>query len=98
MAGPNGVLENLQEQVSALTHSKTGKPFEPNIIHHFSFREETIILCVICVPCGYSGKEKGIPYIIIQTMLNISNIHGGIQDLAKSRALLNWQGVREPKP
>ncbi|HOM85553.1 MAG TPA: hypothetical protein PKV18_07110 [Tenuifilaceae bacterium] len=93
--GPNGVLENLQEHFSALDYiAKTGKPFEPNIPHHFSFRggdDYSYVLSAYLA--AILAKKKGIPYIIIQTMLNTPKYTWGIQDLAKSRALLKL--VRE---
>jgi hypothetical protein len=88
--GPNTVKYNLEEHMETLNYiALTGKPFEPNIPHHFSFRGGDDYTYVLS---GYlaakTAKKKGIKYFILQTMLNTPKYTFGIQDLAKARALL----------
>lgn len=88
--GPNDVLANLIEHHRVLDFiAATDKPFEPNIPHHFSFRggdDATYVLS------GYlaarSAKQRGVRTLILQVMLNTPKYTLGVQDLAKTRALL----------
>jgi len=88
--GPNDVLANLVEHHRVLdVVAATGKPFEPNIPHHFSFRggdDATYVLS------GYlaarSAKRRGVRTLVLQVMLNTPKATLGVQDLAKARALL----------
>lgn len=89
--GPNSVIENLKEHFETLKFiAKSGKPFEPNVPHHFAFRGADDYTYVLS---GYlaakTAKKIGIKYFILQTMLNTPKYTWGIQDLAKSRALLS---------
>jgi hypothetical protein len=88
--GPNPVKENLREHLAVLRCiAATGKPFEPNVPHHFAFRG--------CDDAGYvlsgylaarAAKEAGIRTLVLQVMLNTPKYTWGVQDLAKARALL----------
>ncbi len=88
--GPNPVRENLREHLAVLRYiAATGKPFEPNVPHHFAFRG--------CDDTGYvlsgylaarAAKEAGIRTLVLQVMLNTPKYTWGVQDLAKARALL----------
>lgn len=93
--GPYTVRENLEQHFEALKIiAKTGKPFEPNIPHHFSFRggdDYTYVLSAYLA--AKTAKRLGVRYFILQTMLNTPKYTWGVQDLAKARALLSL--VRE---
>jgi hypothetical protein len=93
--GPYGVRENLEQHLATLdVIARSGKPFEPNIPHHFSFRggdDYTYVLSAYLA--AKTAKLKGIRYFVLQIMLNTPKYTWGVQDLAKARALL--QLVRE---
>jgi hypothetical protein len=93
--GPYSVKKNLEQHYKTLqVVAKTGKPFEPNIPHHFSFRggdDYTYVLSAYLA--AVTAKKLGIKYFILQTMLNTPKYTWGVQDLAKARALLKL--VRE---
>lgn len=89
--GPNPVAENLAEHHAALRSiAASGKPFEPNVPHHFAFRGADDVSYVVS---GYvaarAAKEAGIRLLVLQIMLNTPKTTWGIQDLAKARALLS---------
>jgi hypothetical protein len=88
--GPNTVRENLHEHMAALrTIAESGKPFEPNVPHHFAFRGSDDLSYVVS---GYlaarTAKEAGIHTLVLQVMLNTPKYTWGVQDLAKARAFL----------
>lgn len=88
--GDNSVLENLKEHFDAIKYiASTGKPLEPNVPHHFAFRGTDDISYIIS---GYlaakTAKRLGIKNLILQNMLNTPKYTIGLQDLAKSRAML----------
>ncbi len=93
--GPYPVDLNLQQHLETLKFiAKSGKPFEPNIPHHFSFRggdDYTYVLSAYLA--AKTAKITGIRYLVLQTMLNTPKYTWGVQDLAKARALLKL--VRE---
>ena len=88
--GPNSLYENLQEQFEALSViASTGKPYEPNIPHHFAFRgSDDISYIVSAVLAARVAKRMGIHDLIVQIMLNVPKATWGINDLAKARAVL----------
>ncbi|GAB1474493.1 hypothetical protein MASR2M69_19340 [Bacteroidota bacterium] len=88
--GPYTVKENLEQHIETLKYiSKTGKPFEPNIPHHFSFRGSDDYSYVLSAYlAAKTAKKFGIKYIVLQIMLNTPKYTWGVQDLAKARALL----------
>jgi len=88
--GPNSVQENLQQHVETLKYiAATGKPFEPNVSHHFAFRgADDVTYVVAAVLAARLGKSVGIRRLIFQNMLNTPKYTWGVQDLAKSRANL----------
>lgn len=93
--GPNSVRTNLDEHMETLRFiARTGKPFEPNIPHHFGFRGADDLTYVLS---GYlaarTARAHGVPWLILQNMLNTPRQTAGVQDLAKARALLRL--VRE---
>ncbi|MGQ9881463.1 MAG: hypothetical protein ACUVSV_11465 [Armatimonadota bacterium] len=92
---PYSVRENLHQHLEALRFiAESGKPFEPNIPHHFAFRgTDDISYVVSSVLAARTAKRLGVRTLILQNMLNTPKATWGIQDLAKSRALLSL--VRE---
>ena len=88
--GPNTLHENLQQHVETLRYiAATGKPFEPNVPHHFAFRGADDVTCIVSVVLAarLAGK-MGISRLVLQNMLNTPRWTWGIQDLAKARATL----------
>lgn len=88
--GPYPLRENLDQMLAALRYiASVGKPFEPNVPHHFAFRGADDATYVLS---GYIAarvaKAVGIRCLIAQNMLNTPKYTWGVQDLAKSRALL----------
>lgn len=88
--GPNSVMRNLLEHEATLRYiASTGKPFEPNVPHHFAFRGGDDVSFVVS---GYlaakAAKAAGVRFLVLQVMLNTPKATWGIQDLAKARALL----------
>ena len=93
--GPYDVLPNLRNHFDTLkVVAQSGKPFEPNVPHHFAFRGADDFSYVLS---GFlavkSAKLQNIRYLVLQVMLNTPKYTFGVQDLAKSRALLKL--VRE---
>lgn len=93
--GPNSVRENLAQHVETLKYiATTGKPFEPNIPHHFAFRgADDVTYVVSSVLAAKTAKSLGVRNFVLQVMLNTPKYTWGVQDLAKARAML--QLVRE---
>ena len=88
--GPYGLRENLGQMVEALRYiAAAGKPFEPNVPHHFAFRGADEASYVVS---GYlaarTAKALGVQQLIVQNMLNTPRYIWGVQDLARSRTLL----------
>ncbi|HUT57108.1 MAG TPA: cobalamin-binding protein [Phycisphaerae bacterium] len=93
--GPYDVRENLQQHVETLKYiATTGKPFEANVPHHFAFRgADDVTYVVSAVLAARLAKTMGIRHFVLQNMLNTPKYTWGVQDLAKSRAMLTL--VRE---
>ena len=93
--GPYSVRENLQQHVETLKYiATTGKPFEANVPHHFAFRgADDVTYIVSAVLAAKLAKAMGIRQFVLQNMLNTPKYTWGVQDLAKSRAMLHL--VRE---
>ena len=89
--GPYAVLENLQQHFRTLEYiATTGKPFEPNVPHHFAFRGADDVTDVVSAfLAAKAAKRMGIRRLILQVMLNTPKYVWGIQDLAKARAMLH---------
>ncbi|TET18698.1 MAG: cobalamin-binding protein, partial [Candidatus Aminicenantes bacterium] len=69
--------------------AKTGKPYEPNIAHHFAFRgSDDVTYVVSAYLAAKTAKLIGIEYLVLQNMLNTPKSTLGVKDLAKSRVLL----------
>lgn len=88
--GPYTLLENLRQHVETLCIiARTGKPFEPNVQHHFAFRgADDVTYVVSAILAAQVAKKMGVRYLILQNMLNTPKTTWGVQDLAKSRAML----------
>jgi hypothetical protein len=93
--GRNTVYQNLGEHLETLRFiAASQKPFEPNIPHHFAFRGGDDVTYVLSAYlAAKTAKLHGVRYFILQNMLNTPKYTWGIQDLAKSRAMLSL--VRE---
>ena len=89
--GPNGLYENLREHIEAIKYiATTNKPVETNVSHHFAFRGcDDITYIVSGYLAAKTAKKCGVKTFILQNMLNTPRSTWGIQDLAKSRALIN---------
>jgi hypothetical protein len=88
--GPNSVRENLREHLETLKFiAATGKPFEPNIPHHFAFRgSDDVTYVTVAFLAALVAKRQGVRFFVLQNMLNTPKYTAGVQDLAKARALL----------
>lgn len=88
--GPYSVRQNLDAHFETLRFvAASGKPFEPNVPHHFAFRGADDVTCVVAgVLAARAAKSLGVPVLILQVMLNTPKATWGLQDLAKARALL----------
>lgn len=88
--GPYDVYTNLKQHIETLKYiAKTNKPFEPNVPHHFAFRGADDVTYVVSAYLSAKlAKKMGIKTLILQNMLNTPRATWGIQDLAKSRAML----------
>jgi hypothetical protein len=88
--GKNTVLENLKEHIETIKYiAQTGKPLEPNVPHHFSFRGgDDITYILSAYLAAKTAKKYGIRHLILQNMLNTPKHTCGVQDLAKGRLML----------
>lgn len=88
--GPYDLYTNLKQHIETLKYiAATGKPFEPNVSHHFAFRgADDVTYIVSAYLAAKLAKKMGIKTLILQNMLNTPRSTWGIQDLAKSRAML----------
>jgi hypothetical protein len=88
--GTYPLRENLDQMLATLRYvASVGKPFEPNVPHHFAFRgADDATYLVSGYIAGRVAKSAGIRCLIAQNMLNTPKYTWGVQDLAKSRALL----------
>jgi hypothetical protein len=98
--GPNTLIENLRQHIETLgLVARSGKPFEPNIPHHFAFRGADDVTCIVAaILAARTAKRIGVRYLILQTMLNTPKGTWGVQDLAKARALLQLARQLEACP
>lgn len=89
--GPNNLYKNLKEHIETMKYiALINKPFEANVSHHFAFRGcDDITYVVVAYLAAKMAKKCGIKVFILQNMLNTPRSTWGIQDLAKSRAMLN---------
>ena len=92
--GPNSLYWNLEEHINTIKAiAEMGKPLEANVSHHFAFRGcDDVTYIVSAYLAAKLAKKCGISVFILQNMLNTPRITWGIQDLAKSRALIRLIG------
>lgn len=97
--GPYDVYTNLNQHIETIKYiAKTNKPFEANVSHHFAFRgADDVTYIVSAYLAAKLAKKLGIKTFILQNMLNTPRLTWGIQDLAKSRALLKLVKSLEDK-
>ncbi len=88
--GPYDLYTNLKQHIQTIKYiAKTDKPFEANVSHHFSFRGSDDVTYVVSVYLAAKlAKKLGVKTFILQNMLNTPRATWGIQDLAKSRAMI----------
>ncbi|NLJ41553.1 MAG: cobalamin B12-binding domain-containing protein [Clostridiales bacterium] len=88
--GPYDLYTNLEQHIEAMKFiAKTNKPMEANVSHHFAFRgADDVTYIVSAYLAAKLAKSLGIKTFILQNMLNTPRSTWGIQDLAKSRAML----------
>jgi hypothetical protein len=97
--GPYNLYNNLHHHIETLYYiANINKPFEPNVSHHFSFRGSDDVTYIVSAYLAVKlAKIIGIKTVILQNMLNTPKYTWGIQDLAKSRALLSIvRGLESP--
>ena len=95
--GENSLYKNLQEHIDTLYYIATiNKPVETNVPHHFAFRGcDDITYIVSAYISAKMAKTTGNKLYILQNMLNTPRSTWGVQDLAKSRALLKLVKILE---
>ncbi|AEH51564.1 cobalamin-binding protein [Pseudothermotoga thermarum] len=88
--GPYDLYTNLKEHIETIKYiATTNKPFEANVPHHFAFRgADDVTYIVSAYLSAKLAKKLGIKTFILQNMLNTPRSTWGVQDLAKSRAML----------
>ena len=88
--GPYDVYTNLKQHIDTIKYiAKTDKPFEANVPHHFAFRgADDVTYIVSAYLAAKLAKKLGIKTFVLQNMLNTPRFTWGIQDLAKSRAMI----------
>jgi len=93
--GPLTVEAGLREHHQALRYiASAGKPFEPNVSHHFAFRGSDDLACIVsAVLVSRLARREGIRLLVLQNMLNTPKVTWGTRDLVKARVLLRL--VRE---
>lgn len=89
--GPYDLYTSLKQHIETIKYiAKINKPFEANVSHHFGFRgADDVTYIVSAYLAAKLAKKLGIKTFILQNMLNTPRITWGIQDLAKSRAMLS---------
>ncbi len=82
--------ENLQQHYEALRFiAGSGKPYEPNVSHHFAFRgSDDLTYLLSALLAAKMAKKMGVKFLVLQNMLNTPRQTWAIHDLAKARALL----------
>jgi hypothetical protein len=88
--GPYDLYTNLKQHIETIQYlGLVNKPFEANVSHHFAFRgADDITYLVSNYLAAKLAKQHGVQTFICQNMLNTPRFTWGIQDLAKSRAML----------
>ena len=88
--GSNSLYTNLIEHIETIRYiASIDKPFEANVSHHFAFRGcDDVTYIVSAYLAAKLAKTCGVRTYILQNMLNTPRSTWGVNDLAKSRALL----------
>ena len=88
--GPYDLHTNLREHFKTIDYiATTDKPLEANVSHHFAFRgSDDVTYIVVAFLAAKLAKKQGVKTFVLQNMLNTPRSTWGVQDLAKSRALL----------
>ncbi len=88
--GPLSVREGLFQHLETIKYvAGVGKPFEPNIPHHFAFRgSDDASYVASAFLAAKTAKTLGIKYLVLQNMLNTPRSTWGIRDIIKGRVLL----------
>lgn len=88
--GPYDLYTNLKQHIETIKYiAKTNKPFEANVSHHFAFRgADDVTYIVTAYLAAKLAKKLGVKTFILQNMLNTPRLTWGVQDIAKSRAML----------
>src|SRR5699024_7951045 len=88
--GPYDLYTSLKQHIETIKYIvTTNKPFEANVSHHFAFRgADDVTYIVVAYLAAKLAKKLGIKTYVLQNMLNTPRLTWGIQDLAKSRAML----------
>jgi len=89
--GPNSLYKNLKEHLSTIRYIRsTKKPVETNVSHHFAFRGcDDVTYIVSAYLAAKVTKKSGVRTFVLQNMMNTPRSTWGVQDLAKSRAMLD---------
>lgn len=89
--GPNTLYDNLKEHIETMRLvAAMGKPVETNVPHHFAFRGcDDVTYIVTGILAARMAKKCGVKNFVLQNMLNTPRSTWGVQDLAKSRAMLH---------
>lgn len=96
--GPYDLYTSLKQHIETIRYiASTNKPFEANVSHHFAFRgADDVTYIVSSYLTAKLAKKLGIRTFVLQNMLNTPRSTWGIQDLAKSRALLKlFKGLED---
>lgn len=93
--GPLSLKQGLFEHIEALKYiARVGKPYEPNVSHHFAFRGSDDVTYVVTTYLAVKmAKKVGVRHLVLQNMLNTPRSTWGVRDIVKSRVLLKL--VRE---
>ena len=97
--GPLTLKENLTQHINTLKFiAKIGKPFEPNVPHHFAFRGgDDVTYIAATYIAAKLAKKVGIRFLVLQNMLNTPKYTSGLADLIRSRVLLKTLRTLEDK-
>lgn len=97
--GPLSMEEALKQHFQVMGYiAQNNKVFEPNTAHHFSFRgADDLSSVVAAVMASKLAKLMGIPFLILQNMMNTPKTISFKQDIIKTRALLKLVKSLEDK-
>ena len=88
--GPLDIESCIAQHLQALSViAASGKPFEPNIAHHFSFRGSDDVTGIVATCLAVeAARLRGVRTIVLQVMLNTPKLTSAFADIAKYRALV----------